>query len=144
MPKLRIAVKIFIAPALLFLFHLILSIKFHIYYTWPWFDVPMHFLGGASIALAAGIFFSHLYSRGVMKNMPRLMEIFLLISIAGLAGIIWEFAEFAGDYFLTNLSLQPSLADTMGDLASDLLGAFTVGIIYFFQYGKSRFTKDER
>jgi len=92
----------------------------NLYWLLPWFDIPMHLLGGFWVAM----FFGYL-NRKFFK-LPNFWSAALLtISFVALFGVLWEFFEF----FLNHLSFlqkfgdfQGDLADTMGDLFFGLLG----------------------
>lgn len=91
------------------------------------FDMLMHFLGGASIAVAALVLGRILVRRGILSPLPPpWFSALTVIGTVGLVGIFWEFYEFAVDALGTIAPAQGGLADTMGDLALDLLGGIAV------------------
>lgn len=103
--------------------HVLASI-FDWYYAILWFDTPMHFLGGAAIALSAYYFLQ----TDTQTKTTRLTLFLFLIGTTALAAIFWEFFEFSMDYFY-NTHNQISIADTMKDMAMGLLGATIASII---------------
>ncbi len=92
-----------------------------------WLDSPMHFLGGASIGIAAYYLLNY---AGVESKQfhPKLMEIFLIISITALCAVAWEVMEFNFDFFFKT-DMQPGMIDTMKDLCLGLLGGATAALI---------------
>jgi len=89
----------------------------------PWYDTALHFVAG--IALATLIL-------PVFKNRVRWNPFPAVIGILGfvaLAGVGWEFVEFAFDATL-GTSTQESIRDTMADLAADLLGGGLIMLYY--------------
>ena len=116
--------RIFIAPFIVLSLHVFLI---DLYTIWPSFDILMHFLGGASIAYGAWVFFRILKEYKLLEHMPRLLEVFLLVTITSFAAVLWEFFEFTGGYILEIDFLQMNLQDTMADLTLGLLGGVFVG-----------------
>lgn len=90
----------------------------------PHFDKMVHIAGG----IAAAWFFLALMQREV-THMVAWKQVLIFTGITALVGVAWEWAEFASNF--TQYS-NPTwyfyfhggdLADTMGDLASDVFGA---------------------
>ncbi len=99
-------------------------------YEWyfPQLDIPMHILGGASVAWAA---WALVYYARSVKKLPRLPFWFgalCAVGITAIVGVVWEFYEFIHDV-LTGSLFQLGTADTMKDLADDLLGAFILSLL---------------
>lgn len=115
-------------PFFLFFFHLILDAIFHIYYYFPWIDIPMHFLGGVSIAVMAMGLYRLMLEKKVVGPLPRWFVLFLVVCIVTTVAVLWEFAEFLGDVAL-GTSMQISLRDTMGDLFLGALGGGMAGVV---------------
>ncbi len=86
-------------------------------------DIPFHIAGGAAAAWAGFLLYS-LFRRekSTINITPRPLFYLYLIGITALIGILWEHYEFLHDYLAQSI-MQPSLTDTMKDLANDLLGA---------------------
>lgn len=101
----------------------------------------MHFLGGFWVgALAVRLF----NLPGKMPAGPSAVFVILLVlSVASLAGILWEFSEFIFDQFSffghnPRLLQQQGVADTMSDLFFDLLGGLSAGIIFIKKFTKNK------
>ncbi len=114
--------KIFLWPILVVCIHIIATVLGWYDYV-LWLDTPMHFLGGAAIALS-----TYYYIEQEQIPLKKLQILFVMISVTGLSAIIWEFIEFSGDYFFLTV-MQPDLPDTMKDLAMGLLGSIVIGTI---------------
>lgn len=97
------------------------------------YDALTHFLCGIVIALGlAWLSDRHpgwnIFGRSALRNL------FVILAVAALIGTLWEVLEFCFDYFRAyalhmnlyspNQAAQPSNADTVGDMAFGLLGAF--------------------
>jgi hypothetical protein len=102
------------------------------YWTFPWYDMPMHFLGGFWVAVV----FAYLnlkFGFGIFKEKKFLLNLILIISFVALIGVFWEFFEFFSDFFQNSMDIskmaQLGTADTMGDLFFDLLGGTVFAII---------------
>jgi len=118
------------------LVHTLATVKFWYWTIW-WFDIPMHFLGGVWVALA----FITLNSKLRIKNsefavkLPNyLITILITLSFVALIGVLWEFAEFLFDFFISLEGhakiVQQDVADTLGELFFDLLGGLTAAIAF--------------
>ncbi|MFA6522146.1 MAG: hypothetical protein WCT24_00955 [Patescibacteria group bacterium] len=107
------------------------------YWNWPTIDIPMHFAGGAAMGMLGLALWNENVSTISFKNTflnarPWIAKILFIVCFAGLIGIVWEFFEFAQDYFFGSYT-QPSLQDSLGDLFCDLLGGLS---IIFFTFKK--------
>ena len=109
--------KFFKFPAysiiLLFLINF-LATKFHWYFSIWYFDMPMHFLGGASVGLMAIWLFLKKEIPFSMKNIIWLMFIVFLV------GSLWEIFEVIFNNMIAGTSFD--LLDTISDLFFDLFG----------------------
>ena len=103
--------------------------KAGIYVAVVWIDMPMHFLGGASIAVAGISFLAFLKKRGVINELPFWVRTFFLISFVAFAAVSWELWEFFLDYVMHSRA-QVDLPDTMVDMLLGLLGGFALSILH--------------
>lgn len=106
-----------------------LGIVYGWYLIYGWFSSVLHFLGGitaASLALWAW----DRYVRIGLGGINPVALFLITLSAVALVGVVWEFFEFALDAGLfgtPHIISQPSVADTIGDLAIDLVG----GAVFF-------------
>jgi len=102
-------------------------------YDWylPQLDIPMHIIGGASVAWAAWALMSYARSVKKLPKLPFWFSVLVAVSAAALVGVLWEHYEFLNDVFLhTDQQLaQYGTADTMKDLADDLIGALLLSVL---------------
>lgn len=122
----RLIIRLFIvggwAPLTVFLVHVFISRVLDIYDPWPHTDIPMHFLGGLSIAFFVSRCFRALPRDAAHHSRVDVLELVLVGSLTATAAVLWEFAEFIWDrVFGTNIQL--SLANAMQDMALGILGA---------------------
>lgn len=102
-------------------------------YEWylPQLDIPMHIMGGASVAWA--VWTLTCYARTVKKlpKLPFWFSVFVAVGTSALVGVLWEHYEFLHDVFLhTQEQLaQYGTSDTMKDLADDLIGGFLLSVL---------------
>jgi len=120
-------IRIGLFPFVLFVYDRLVNMRFDLYKVFPWLDIPMHLLGGASIAVSATLFLRYLQNHSLCGQMRKWIFHLWNMGLVSLAAILWEFNEFLSDYFFHG-SMQPSLADTMGDLFLGLLGGFVASI----------------
>lgn len=90
----------------------ILSLSFYLYWTYLWLDIPMHFLGGMTVALGFLTFFSSYVVRS-------LRGLALTLGVVFVVGIAWEVFELVNG--LIDIELRP-IADTALDIVLDLIG----------------------
>lgn len=104
-----------------------LALKNTWYWIFPSLDIPMHLLGGAWLAL---VFFFVLDSTNIRiarggKDAPFISAL-CAVGFVMLFAVMWEFAEFAYDIFLSQKDyltvMQRGTGDTMKDLFMSLLG----------------------
>jgi hypothetical protein len=81
------------------------------YYSWLWFDSPMHFIGGMSIAFST----HHYLRQDANTKTTAFTYLVLIVGSAAMAAIGWELLEFTLDS-LVGTSTQPSIRDTLKDL----------------------------
>lgn len=114
-----------------------LDANFHLIAKTWWYDVLLHIMGGAWI----GMLFIYLFSyRQKIFDIKAdfWYSLSVIVGFAVLIGTLWEFYEFIVDQFITTRYLvssvaQGGLADTMKDLADDMIGGALTTIIYFFR-----------
>jgi len=104
----------------------LLAMKFYWYWSIPWFDMLMHFLGGLFISL---VLLWLNYFRGLLGSFSKKKAILIAILGTLVIGLLWEIFEFSLDTFITEKSWD--MADTLSDLFFDLLGA-GIGTIYYY------------
>lgn len=105
-----------------------LAIKFYWYSLVWWFDMPMHFLGGLWVGLAAS--FVWLYSGWITppKNVLLGTILTLLISVF-LIGFLWEVYEFAVQYMIPQGGVLANPLDSLSDIFFDCAGG-VVALLY--------------
>lgn len=133
------SILIFLA---VFLFLHIFATFYHLYWLFPWLDIPMHFIGGFLLAM---IYF-WINARVEILNpkfnkLPKwIVNLVFTLSFVILIGMFWEFYEFLHDfYFLTGGKInvfQTSFADTMKDLFFDLVGGTSAFVIFYRKLSK--------
>jgi len=91
-----------------------LALKFFLYWKYPWLDIPMHMLGGMSVAFGIAIlpFFGiHLKAR-YRTFVAYLCGVFFV-------GLIWEVFEIVSGAAVYD---EYYIADTIKDFCMDLIG----------------------
>lgn len=98
--------------------------QLRIYYAIPYFDKMLHLLGGVAVAWFALAF--------IQKDIAPITiwkQLIIVVGIATLIGVVWEWAEYGSNFTKHSVPLWyhyfhgGSIADTLGDLAADILGA---------------------
>jgi hypothetical protein len=97
------------------------------YFNIWWLDIVMHFSGGFWVGLL-GL----LLIRG--NSYPDPIFFWLVLGLATIIGVGWEFMEFSLNHLFENLGregfFQPSIEDVLGDLLADMLGGTTAFILF--------------
>ena len=116
---LKIIIWFFIFTVFVLFIHFFLSF-FNVYEIFPWFDMPIHFLGGIAVSITYFLTLKYLQRENYLRfdNLARIIFVFALVS---LTAVFWEFFEFSLTY-LTGLGFQGGLDDTMLDLFLGMLG----------------------
>lgn len=99
------------------------------YWTYRWLDIPMHFVGGVWVGLAAvwlRYHSGHLRKKSSPPTRPLMVAL-----VGGIAfGLVWELYEFLV-WTLGGVGLPPQyIPDSSLDLVMDMLGAFVGYGIY--------------
>jgi hypothetical protein len=129
--------------------HTVATVRFW-YWTYPWFDIPMHFLGGILAALTFiwlwRKYFPNFSPKGAeqissLGGSENLFALLLILSFVALVGVLWEFAEFLFDVFISAGGyarvVQQDAVDTLTDLLFDLLGGLTAAITFLIGRNKA-------
>lgn len=102
--------------------------QLYLYWTYRWLDIPMHFLGGAWVGLAA--LWLRYYSGHLRKKDGPATRPLLVALVGGLAfGFVWEAYEFL-IWMIGGAGLPLNyVSDSLLDLVMDVCGAmFAYGI----------------
>ncbi|MBI2044975.1 hypothetical protein HYT23_02870 [Candidatus Pacearchaeota archaeon] len=118
----------FIFPACVFFLSWFIDLAFNAYFVYPWIDIPMHFLGGFSIAYTAFLFLRFFREKGKMEINNKALTILIVVSLVALTAVLWEFYEFLK--YLLDISLKPNIEDTLLDLFIGLLGGLTGSAVF--------------
>ena len=132
-------------PLVLVILFLILGFHvFAVYHEWYletsiwWFDIVLHFGGGAWVTLA----FFYFQRRRVLlfSALPFLFSLILVVGVVMLVGVMWEWMEYGFDYLFVPIDAlwraQQGLPDTMGDLAADLVGGVLTALYVLSKRGR--------
>lgn len=119
----------FIFPACVFVFSNFIGRVFDAYLIYPWLDIPMHFLGGISIAFTGTLFLRFFKEEGFIGINKGFLQVLLIVSLVALVAVLWEFYEFLMLY-LFGILMQLSLEDTMGDFFFGLLGGLAGALVF--------------
>jgi len=126
--SIRTLTKLMMFPFLVYLLnYLLLNFANAAFWSFP-IDVPMHALGGLSIAYVASHTLGLLGKKNTVMVKSALVKVFMILATVALAAVVWEFYEFLHDYFFGS-SYQTGIVDTMKDLFMGLLGGLLFCIV---------------
>ncbi len=110
-----------------------LAVQHSWYWTMRWFDMPMHFAGGAWLA---GIAIWFRFFSGRFQVVSKSLYSFVIwgVGTAIVIGLAWEVYE--GVVALATKGYLNAMADTFSDLSFDILGGLTVAIIVWIRIRK--------
>jgi len=134
MIKLNKIIGFFVFPALVFLLHVFLIFFTSVYRFFPWFDIPIHVLGGISIGCTFVLILRYI-EKEISVKLGNLRFIFV-VSLVALTAVLWEFFEFSLTFFI-GISFQGNLEDTIVDLFLGLVGGTFVAFLDVFFEGTS-------
>lgn len=117
--------RIAIAPLIVLVLHILVTILGW-YEQFYWLDTPMHFLGGVSIGISSYYFVT--FAELKTKFHPKLFLFVVILALTALAAVAWEVLEYNLDLAFHTV-MQPSVRDTMKDLAFGLVGGAISAII---------------
>ena len=103
------------------------GIKFYLYWTLKWYDIPVHILFGAWAAFFVlwFVYLSKYLKFSVSKSFKTVFSI-VIVSVL-IIGTLWEIYEFK--LGLTNTSLVDRI-DNVKDILDDLIGALFAGLYF--------------
>jgi|TARA_Y100000310_G_scaffold337250_1_gene423856 hypothetical protein len=116
----------FIFPVFVLIAHIFLLFVFDVYAIFPWFDIPMHFVGGVSIGIMYFLILKYSQRQNYLKT-NSFFNVLFIFALVSLTAVLWEFFEFSLTY-LTGFSLQGNLSDTMLDLFLGMSGGLLTAI----------------
>ena len=128
--KRRLFITNFILIISIAVIHLIAT-YFYLYWTLPWFDIMVHFLGGLWVGSTAiwYIYFSGRFYKN--DDLPISKTRIFLISIVStiIVGVLWEVFEFYVG------AVDPDyIADTILDLIMNTLGSIVAATYVVYSY----------
>jgi len=113
----------FVVMLVVVAFHWLGSLQ-DFYSTVYWYDFPMHFMGGAWVALCT-LWIISTSQGSFLKKFLSIRNLMLFVFVFGIA---WEFLEIALRF--TSIHDAGYLWDTTHDLIMDVLGAGVVSWVY--------------
>lgn len=94
------------------------ALEFYLYWTYLWFDIPMHFLGGVTIALGVH---TPLFRKYV--PVPPLSFVATCLFVL-LVGVAWEVFEWYAGLVDSVRYIEDTALDIVMDLAGGVLGFY--------------------
>ena len=96
----------------------------YLYWVW-WYDIVMHFLGGAWVALASAwlLFYSGFFQRRPVTSKNIFLVTFSSVLVIGVG---WEVFEYIFDIAVVG---ENYVSDTTMDFIMDFIGAGVVAVI---------------
>jgi hypothetical protein len=116
-------------PAAVFFLSIFIGHFFNFYDLYPWIDIPMHFLGGFSVAYMIVLFLRFWKEEKLITINSKIIFILIIVCAVSFIAVLWEFWEYLMDLiFKTNFIL--SLEDTLSDLVMGILGGLTGAVLF--------------
>ncbi len=98
-------------------------------------DKIYHFTGGVLAAWLVDLYFGR-----HIRSVPKFKRLLIIVSGACAIGVAWELAEWLSTAYAASFSLFlahymgiGTLADTIGDLAIDTIGALVYGVLRLYR-----------
>ena len=102
-----------------------LAMSWYLYWAYPWFDMPMHFLGGIIIGLGSQ---TELFEKTMRVRIPT---VWVCAALVLAVGLLWEVFE----WMFVIVNLEGYVLDTARDLVLDLAGG-SVGYVIASSFRK--------
>ena len=118
----------FIFPIFVLFAHIFLMFFSNFYEVFPWFDIPMHFLGGIAVGYSYFLILNFLQEKNYLK-INSIVRIIFVLALVALTAVSWELFEFFLEYF-TGFNFQGNLGDTILDLFMGLFGGLFSAIFF--------------
>jgi hypothetical protein len=125
MNKIKVPTISVLSAILLLVLHL-WGMESELYVKYWFYDIILHLLGGASIALA-------IYTIAEVFNISILKKFYVLVLLTFIAGIAWEVFEAYFDITGFHIGTREYNIDTLKDVVNDTLGAIAVGLILYIR-----------
>lgn len=123
-------IVLFFVPALaVFVLHVVLVEFFNIYWKFPRFDIPMHFVGGLVFTYGILSTYKFLQRKQVIPQMEFVLNVFFVFTTITAVTVFWEFAELASD-LIFQTQAQISAKDTMLDMFLGMTGGLLIALFY--------------
>jgi hypothetical protein len=107
-----------------------LAFAYYLYWVYPWYDIMMHFLGGAVVASS----YIWVVTYELPEKFKRYRRFAYVLAFSFFIGILWEVFE-----YLIGIDREYSLRvwqfDTVVDIIMDLSGA-ALSFVFFTLYAK--------
>lgn len=124
----------FLPPIFVYIFQYFAEVFFAMYQRYPNFDIPMHFLGGLSMAITGFYLIKIAENYQWIRITNKLLCIFIIVCFVAFVATLWEFHEFLMDFYL-GTHMQVNEADTMLDMFLGVFGALVSGGILVYKKG---------
>jgi len=126
--SLKIIFGFFIFPIFIFILYIFLLFFSNIYEVFPWFDIPLHFIGGFAVGHSYFLILNFLQKKNYLKT-NSIVRIIFILSLVSLTALFWEFFQYFAEY-LTGLGLQGDLDDTILDLIMGVFGGLLAAVSF--------------
>ncbi len=115
--------------ALLIAFLHISAVNFFLYWSYWWFDIPMHLLGGFFLGLLSLWFLVFYSQKGFAFS--QLQTLFVAVLGALFVGLVWELFEYSAGITFNSIGSYP--LDTIKDLIMDVTGGYVAYVYCFYK-----------
>jgi len=129
--------KIFIYSFILLIFIAIfnyIGLKFYWYWTYRWYDIPMHIAGGLWVSLFFLFLYDYFVTNFTIKNY-KLKVFWVVFSVLLFITVSWEIFEVVGG--INNLGDRGYWPDSLGDILNGFIGGMA-GYFFFIKSKKCK------
>lgn len=122
----RKVLEALLPAALVYAFQVAAIIFFNVYAYVPYYDTPMHVIGGVGIGMGVWHLGAALQQKRYWTIRSRALFIGVIVAATIAIAVVWEWYEFVVDA-LGVVRFQGTLADTMKDLVCGAIGGTIAG-----------------
>ena len=115
-----------------------MALRYHLFYTYRWFDIPLHLLGGLWVSLSI-LWYYFIFRQGKAQiQEEREMFIFALSGTFAVA-LAWELFEYTVNAYI--VLDKYDMIDTFKDLSMGMIGATIGARIFIYKIHKKHISQ---
>ena len=104
-----------------------IALEHHLYFSYRWFDIPMHFLGGIWLSFCFLWYYYTYQQPGLRRTVQEVFAIALSGTLT--VALLWELFEYLVNFYIILNAYD--VLDTIKDLVIGMAGGLTGATIFY-------------